>query len=385
MGANEVTPINVLDLRDTYEIGGPGKTILETYRAVDPARFRLHLGVFAAAGEDAETPFVTAARGCGMPVHVLRGSNQYDPRLIWRLAGLVSSLDIDLVHAHEVKSDVIAYLASFLRRTPIVTTMHGWIGNSPKQRFLIGLDKRVARRFDCVISVSEQMTRALHEAGVRPARVQLVHNAIVIERYRRTGAVGFLRKLLGRTIVGPVAVSIGRLSREKGHAELVQAVSIAAQRGHRLSVVLAGDGPERANLTQQVEASGLSEWVHLAGHVDRPEQLLEEADLAVLPSHTEGLPNAALEALAMEVPVLATRVGGTPDVIIDGETGRLVEAHAPMALADALVEFLSDPAPWKRMAERGRALVERQFNFDARTRTIESIYAGLVARARHLD
>lgn len=377
-----VRPITVLDLRDTYEVGGPGKTILETYRAVDPARFHLHLGVFATSDENAETPFVAAARRYGMPVHVLRGANQYDPRLIWRLADLVRRLDVDLVHAHEVKSDVIAYLASFLARTPIVTTMHGWIGNSPKQRFMIGLDKRVVRRFDCVISVSEQMTQALHEAGVPPARVRLVHNAIVIERYRRTGSVGFLRELLGGPIEGPVVVSIGRLSREKGHADLIEAVRLAAGSGHHLSLVLAGDGPERASLEAQIDAAGLRAHVHLPGYLDRPERLLEEADLTVLPSHTEGLPNAALESLAMNVPVLATRVGGTPDVITDGETGRLVEAHAPAQMADALVEFMVNPDPWRRMAERGRQLVERQFNFEARTRAVESLYHSLVADAR---
>jgi glycosyltransferase involved in cell wall biosynthesis len=375
-----VRPLNVIDLRDTYEVGGPGKTILETFRAIDASSFRLHLGVFARQDESAETPFVSAAREYGMPVHVLRSSSQYDPRLVSRLARLIEELEIDLVHAHEVKSDVLTYLASFIRPVPILTTLHGWIGNSPKQRLLIGVDKLIARRYDRVIAVSEKMRQELHDAGVPPERVVLVHNAIVLENYRRTGQRGFLAEVVGRAVPGPVVVSIGRLSHEKGHADLIEALGQAASRGCRMTAVLAGDGPERPALERQIARLGLQDSVHLPGYIDRPQRLLEDADLSVLPSHTEGLPNAALEALAMEVPVLATRVGGTPDVITDGETGRLVEAKAPEALAAALMDFAADPAPWRRMAERGRTMVVSRFDFRARTRRMEDLYLEMTGR-----
>ena len=93
--------------------------------------------------ESGDTPFLAAARECGIPVHVVRGFNQYDPRVISQLAGLVKRLGIDVVHAHEVKSDVIAFLSSRLQAVPIITTLHGWIGNSARQRSLIALDRYV--------------------------------------------------------------------------------------------------------------------------------------------------------------------------------------------------------------------------------------------------
>jgi len=375
-----VRPLNVLDLRDTHEIGGPGKTILETFREIDIDRFRLHLGVFLTRHEGADTPFIRAARQYGMPVHVIRGFNQYDPRLIWRVAGLVKALDIDIVHAHEVKSDVIAYLSSRLHRVPIVTTLHGWIGNSVRQRVFIALDRRIVRRFDRVIAVSNGIRDEALATGLAAGSVRLVHNAIVLERYRRTGARGFLASLIGRTPSGPVVASIGRLSAEKGHADLIAALGLVVARGHKVCAVLAGDGPEQPKLREMIRALGLDDSVHLPGYVSHPERLLEETDLMVLPSHTEGLPNAALEALAMEVPVLATRVGGTPEVITDGETGRLVDARSPQALAEGIAAFLTDPVPWKRMAKAGRSMVERQFDFQARTRRMETIYAELAGR-----
>ena len=375
-------PINILHLRDTHEVGGPGKTILETFRAIDAARFRPHLAVFLTRHEAGESPFVAAARECGMPVHFIRGYNQFDPRMIWRVVKLVKALNIDIISAHEVKSDAIAYLASLLHPVPIVTTLHGWIGNSPKQRLFIALDRLIVRRFDRVIAVSGRIRDEVHAAAVPADKVRLLHNAIVIERYVRTGRRGFLGELLGRPLAGPVIASIGRLSPEKGHLDLIEALGIAAARGCRMSAVLVGDGPERQRLTERIQALGLQESVHLPGYLNQPERVLEDTDLAVLPSHTEGLPNAALEALVMEVPVLATRVGGTPEVITDGETGRLVEPRSPQALADALMDFVKDPQHWKQMAQRGRLQVENRFNFTTRTRELEAIYLELAQGRR---
>ncbi len=198
-----VRPIRVLDLRDTYEIGGPGKTILETYRAVDASRFHLELGVFVTRHEAGNTPFVEAARGYGMPVHLIRGRNQYDPRMIWSVAQLVKTHGIDIVHAHEVKSDVITLLAARLHPMRTITTLHGWIGNSVKQRVLIALDRRIAQAFDRVIAVSAPIRDELAAAGVRAGRLRLLHNAIVLERYRRSGTFRISRATARRARVGP--------------------------------------------------------------------------------------------------------------------------------------------------------------------------------------
>jgi glycosyltransferase involved in cell wall biosynthesis len=377
-----VHQIRVLDLRDTREIGGPGKTILETFRAIDSARFELHLGVFLRRDESERNPFIEAARACGMPVHVLRGYNQYDPRLIWRLARLVKRLDIDIVHAHEVSSDVLTYLASKLHRVAIMTTLHGWIGNNAKQRLLMALDRRILPSFDRVLVVSEQIRDALHAQGVPGENMLLLRNAIVVERYRRTGQRGFLASLVGAPLKAPVIASIGRLSPEKGHRDLIDALAIAASRVYRVSAILAGDGPDRTALSEKIRALGLEDSVYLPGYVSEPQRILEEADLVVLPSHTEGLPNAALEAMVMEVPLLATRAGGTPEVVTDRETGRLVAPRSPEALAGGIIDFLTHPAPWTEMARRGREVVERRFNFQTRTRHLETIYAELAAGSR---
>jgi len=367
-------PLSILHLRDTHEIGGPGKTILETHRAIDRGRFQLHLGVFLRHGEPEDSPFIAEARRYGMPVHFIKGCHAYDLRLIRQVIDLVKTYQIDIVHAHEVKSDVIAYLAARSYPVPIVTTLHGWIGNNFKDRLFIKLDKRVVRGFDRVIAVSRRIEEELLAAGVPGERLRMVHNAIVVERYQRIGRRGALAEILGRSIPSPVIASIGRLSPEKGHADLIDAIGIVSSRGQKVSLVLIGDGPERPKLNHQINALGLQGTVHLPGYVQEPQRLLEEIDLMVLPSHTEGLPNAALEALLMEVPVLATEVGGTPEVISDRETGRLVPASSPECLAEGILEFLAVPESWKQMASRGKDMVKMNFDFRARTRKLEAIY-----------
>lgn len=367
-------PLNILHLRDTYEIGGPGKTILETFRAIDHDRYALHVGVFQNHGEPDDTPFTRAADEYGMPVHRIVGSHPYDPRVVGRVAALVDRLGIDIVHAHEAKSDVVSWLLRRRRDVPIMTTVHGWIGNSRKDRFLVSLDQRILRGFDCVIAVSGLLRDQLAASGVPEGRLRMLHNAIVLDKYKRNGRRGYLEGLVGRPLPGPVVATIGRLSPEKGHADFVDALGIAASRGCRVSAVLAGDGPCRSALAERIRRAGLEGWVHFVGHVSRPADVLEESDLMVLPSHTEGLPNVVLEAFAMEVPVLATPVGGTPEVVADGVTGRLVPVRSPERMAESIMAFASDPASWRRLTAEARRVVEREFDFTVRTRRLEAIY-----------
>lgn len=366
----------VLDLRDTFEIGGPGKTIIETYRAIDRRCFDMHVGVFA-RHQDERSPFIDAARNAGLPVHRIVAGSPYDPRIIRQIVHLIDTLGVDIVHAHEVISDVMTLAAGRFRGVPTMTTLHGWIGNSFKQRALIALDRRVVRGLDAVVAVSQRMFDEIKDDGYRPRQLRLLHNAIVLDNYVRTGKRGYIASRIGRAVPSPVIVSIGRLSVEKGHADLVDAVAQVISSGHQCSLVLAGDGAERQSLEQRATRHGIRGLVHFTGYVEEPARILEDADLAVLPSHTEGLPNAALEALAMQVPLVATRVGGTPEVVTHGETGWLVPARDPAALSAAIVDALTRPEFAGTMVARGRRSVEERFDFRARTRSLEALYVEL--------
>lgn len=370
-------PINILHLRDTYEIGGPGKTILETAAYIDKG-FRMQIAVFKTRKEPYDSPFTNEARRRGLPVHFIEGFNQYDPLMIRRLVGLVRKLDIDILHAHETKSDIIGYLASRFSDVRLVTTSHGWISNSLKQRVMTRLDKLALRSYDRVIAVSDEIRKELSASGCK--NLTLLHNGIVVENYRNTGKRGYLRKLAGIEKNAPVIGSIGRLSAEKGHKDLVLAVSEVVKAGHDVSCFLVGDGPERGGIESLINELSLGSHVFLTGYIRTPQPALEDFDLMVLPSYTEGLPNAVLESLLMDVPVIATAVGGTPEIIESGVNGVTVNPARPDEIAGRIIEFLNNRGLYREMAKRGKKDVIERFNFAGRTRSLEKIYSEVMLR-----
>ncbi|HWR97501.1 MAG TPA: glycosyltransferase family 4 protein [Candidatus Methanoperedens sp.] len=373
--------IRVLHLRDTDEIGGPGKTILETMSRIDPERFRLHLGVFESTPAGRETPFVKEAKQRGLSVHAIQGRNPFDLSMVSKLERLVRQLKIDIVHSHETLSNAYGYLAARRAGARTVSTMHGWIDNGIKDKLRIWMDKQLMRRFDLSIAVSEAMRRQVITEGIPPERVRVLHNCIVSSMYRPEGERGYLAKLLGRPLERPIVGCVGRLSPEKGQKDFLAAASIVLGLGTKASFVLAGDGPEREALATMARELGIAERVHVLGYQREMVALYRDLDLMVLPSHTEGLPNVVLESLLMRTPVVATDVGGTAEIVTHRETGILVEKRRPEAIARAISEFLESPGIFQQMAEAGRRRVLQEFNFTDRTRKLERIYTE-VARLR---
>lgn len=374
--------INILHLRDTHEIGGPGKTILETVSHIDNSRFKLHIGVFKTRREKEDSPFVTEGRRRGFSVHSIDSFNQFDPRIVLGVIRLVNELGIDLIHTHETKSDIIGLMAARCSGRPVITTVHGWIFNTLKQRIYIGMDKKSLRYFDRVIAVSEKMRNELLACSVPRERIDLLHNGIVVENYKNSGKRGFLNTLAQCAKNRPVIGTVGRLSREKGHRDLVIAVSLILKQGLDISCFIIGDGPEREHLEKLISDLSLQNNVFLTGYLREPQRAIEDLDLFVLPSYTEGLPNVVLESLLMDVPVIATRVGGTPDVIENGTHGVLVEPGSPADLAAAITDFSGDPKKYRLMAQAGKNQVITRFNFTNRTRQLENIYEDVIQAAR---
>jgi glycosyltransferase involved in cell wall biosynthesis len=367
-------PVHILHLRDTDEVGGPGKTILETANHIDRDRFTVSVGVFRRRSETGETPFMEEARRYGVDVFEIRSRGRYDPGILREVAALVRRRKIDLLATHESKSDILGILVSKWCRIPVVSTMHGWITNDRKQRVYHRIDKRIARYFDGVIVVNRVIRDTLIREGVRPEIVHLLHNSIVTEKYFRDGETGYLGRSAGRVLPSPVIGTLGRVSPEKGQADFVEAAALVARRGYAAHFVIVGDGPDSGTIRRMIEEKGLTDSVTMTGYLRDPRRVLQEFDLMVLPSHTEGLPNVVLEAFMMNVPVISTAVGGVPEVIRDGENGVLIPPGKPEEMAAAIVDFLDFPQRHASMARAGKETVRERFDFKARTRKLEAIY-----------
>ena len=374
--------IRILHLRDTYEVGGPGKTILETVSHIDKSLFSVSIGVFSNGIGSEATPFISEARIRGITIHEIRSRGRYDPWIVREIISLLKKLKIDILHTHEARSDLLGCLAAKIGNTPVVTTMHGWIANSRRQQTITKINKWATRFFTHVIVVNTPMRDALLKEGIPSPIISVLHNCIVKENYYRDCQAGYISQSVGREIGSPVIGTLGRLSPEKGHVDFVEAAAIVISRGYKAHFVIVGDGPETGKIDGMVAGKGLENSVTLTGYLRDPRRVLQDFDLMVLPSYSEGLPNVVLESLMMEVPVIATAVGGVPDIIRHGQEGVLIPPGDPGMMAQSIMDFLDDPIKHKTMALKGKKIVEDRFDFKIRTMKLEKIYIEIMGKVR---
>jgi glycosyltransferase involved in cell wall biosynthesis len=192
----------------------------------------------------------------------------------------------------------------------------------------------------------------------------VIRNAARIGGFPTPNAIGRARLAAFAPSPGNFLIVTGaRLSADKGINVLIEAAHRVVEQHPGARFIVFGAGPEKHHLEQLIQMNDLGHAFALAGFNDSLDQLLPNADIMALPSLTEGLPNIVLEASAAGVPVVATAVGGTPEAVVDGETGLLVAAEDPVALADAINKLLADPARRERMGRAGREFVRTEFSF----------------------
>ena len=365
-------PVRVLHLRDSPWVDGPGRTILETATRIDRERVDYHVGAFV-PDPAAPHPLVEALRARELPVHPIEDRGGVGREMVERLVALLDSLGTEVLHTSEFRSNVLALLCR--RRRPdlrLVSTAHGWIANDLRGKAYTFADRVLLRRFDRVILVSRAMRRRLPRWWVPDSRVSVLHNALMTDSYGRDVLNLPRRPVDARGEVR--LLNVGRLSPEKGQVLLLQAVAGLLPEYPGLAVWFAGTGPLQGHLEAEASRLGLDGRVRFLGYVADMPALYREVDLVVQSSLTEGLPNVMLEVAYLGVPVVATDVGGTREVIEHGRNGWLVEGGSLPALTEGLRRFLQAPTEFEAMARRGRTRIEAEFSIDARTEKQAELY-----------
>jgi glycosyltransferase involved in cell wall biosynthesis len=243
---------------------------------------------------------------------------------------------------------------------------------------------RVNLRFvDRVVAVSDGQAARVRKAGVPGNRLAVIRNAARLHAFA-TPAPEYRAKLRSHfpadTPVSHVVLAAGRLSPEKGFAVLLDAAAELLKTNPHCGFVLFGDGAERAKLEARTRELGVADHFRMPGFTPELDKYLPFADVVVLPSFTEGLPNVALEASAAGVPVVATAVGGTPEVVADGDTGYLVPSGQPAALAGKLRALLDSAELRARMGTAGRNRMQAEFTFAAQADRYAELFHGLTRR-----
>jgi glycosyltransferase involved in cell wall biosynthesis len=238
---------------------------------------------------------------------------------------------------------------------------------------------RVVGRADAFIANSAELRRELIQARFPSEHVLHISNGVDVEHFRPGPQHSEYRRQTNLP-PGPLVLFVGRLDPQKGVATLLAAARSLIPTIPELRVVLLGDGPLRSELEANVRQAGLSERVLFRGVVENVAPYLQAADVFVLPSLGEGMPNALLEAMATGLPCIATGVGGTMDVVTDGEDGLLVEPGNAVHLADALIRLLKDPAARDRLGRAARQTVERTYSLEQMSGEYLRVYQALASR-----
>jgi glycosyltransferase involved in cell wall biosynthesis len=287
------------------------------------------------------------------------------------LARHLHGLGPDVLVTHGIKADVLGHWAAGWLRLPRIACLRGFTAENWRVRTYEMIYRRSLVKAQRIVAVSRATARLAEDLGASSRRVRVVHNAY----YPRPVSNG-PRNLKAAWALAPgttLIVAAGRLSPEKGHEVLIEAVSALASRRKIVCAVL-GEGPLGARLRSLTDSRGLSQCLRFLGYQEDVPGYFAEADLVVNPSHSEGLPNVVLEAFAAGTPVVATRVGGTEELVEDGVTGWLVQPGDPSALASAMEEAIARPDERSCRARRARSRLRGEFSAERQTESWHAVY-----------
>jgi glycosyltransferase involved in cell wall biosynthesis len=355
--------------------GGPERQILGICRHL-PEPFRCVSLLFEEGGR--HRAMLGQLRSHGLEVIELKRNTPHYPAMVREVAGELQRIGADVLITHGYKPDLVGRPAARRAGIPVAAVVHGWTAATLKVRLYEALDRLCLRGMDRVVCVSEGQAVKVRRAGVPPGLVVVNHNAIDWEPFARPDPEyrGRLRAFFPsppERIVG----AAGRLSPEKGFGVLVEAASRVIRADPTIGFVHFGDGPLRAAVSRQISELGLEGRFILAGFRKDLDLFTPHWDLAVLPSFTEGLPCIALEAFAAGVPVVATSVGGIPEVVEDGLNGFLVPPGDPPALARRILDALRSEGQRSAMGRSGQERVRTHFTFEQKGIGLQKIFSEL--------
>lgn len=366
--------MNVTHLIGTNFFGGPERQILNHALRVRVHGITPQILSFAEHGKSNELLRRAAEEGIVCSELGLR--SPFHPGAVTELAGFMKSQGTDLLVGHGYKANVVGRLATWCTGIPFLAVSRGWTGESRRIRFYEFLDRLFLRLADAVVAVSEGQRQKVIACGVRPDKVLVIHNAIDLSTYPGPAEKN-MRDELGIPKDAILAATAGRLSPEKNHLGLVQAAKRVLSENPDVYFVVFGEGFLRPELEKAVADAGIRDRFFLPGFRNDVRSLLHECDIFVLPSHTEGLPNVVLEAFACRKPVVATRVGGTPEVVLHGVDGLLVPPKAMEEMGVCILTLATDPDLRMRMGTCGYEHVRSAFDFAFQTRTYLELYGSL--------
>jgi glycosyltransferase involved in cell wall biosynthesis len=366
------SPVRVLQLTSSLGFYGAEQMIMTLITALDRGSFDVRLATLEKK-RASSTAIVSAARVAGIDAVTLPCQGWLDWNAIQALKSLVEEEKIEILHCHEPKSRLYGAVVSRMTGIPMIATHHLWTGQNLRTRLVESIDAAVLHCCDKVIGVSSSVAESMRRVLVSSRRIEVIPNGIDLGSFEDELQNDEVRASLGIPRGVPVIGAVGRLDIQKAHERLIEAAREMTDAGQDAVYVIFGEGVERPHLESLVRELGLTGRVLLPGYRKDIRPYLAMMDVFVMPSRREGTPMALLEAMAMKKPVVATAVGGVPDVLRDGIDGIMLPENGD-GLGDALLKLLRDPACASQMARSGRRRVETEFSSLRMAGRYEDVY-----------
>ena len=359
-------PIHIQHVILSLQPGGLENGVINVANGLNPDRFRSSVCCLQKAGE-----FKGRLQQSHVQVHEmgLQGGNDYVLPL--KLARLFRQTRTDIVHTRNPEAFFYGFLGAKLGGIKtVIHSEHGRLFPDKRHRMLV---QRLFTRFtDKVFAVSEHLKRDLvTHVGLPASQIEVIYNGVNADKYPvdKTATRGALGISDGDIVIG----SVGRLAPVKNYDLLLRAVPGLRGR-HEVTVILVGDGPERARLEALAESLQIREQIRFLGHRDDVRDLLAAMDIFVLPSHSEGMSNTLLEAMASGTPVVTSAVGGNTEIVLDRRDGLIFPPDDLEQLHARLALLCNDEAYRKRLGEAGYARVSQAFGIRAMIAHYEQLY-----------
>lgn len=367
----------VVHLRPTNFFGGPEKQILEHCALLPGRGWSPVIMCFVDSTYGPE--LLERAGSRGIRTEAIAARSSFDPRIIGRLSARLRDLGAALLVTHGYKADIVGFHACRAAGLPMVACVRGFTGENRRIRAYEAIDRFYLRRVGTVVAVSHGSGRDLESIGIARHRLHIVPNAIDVPEDPPLPAA--LRREFSIPDVARLIVAAGRLSPEKGQDVLIEALARLVDAGARIHLVILGTGSWKDDLVRHAEKRHVGDYVHFAGFRRDVMSCFAAADLVVNPSHTEGMPNVVLEGMAVGAPVMATAVGGVPEVIEDGRTGWTVAPGSPEAMAERIAAALDDESLRQAVGEAGRAAIRQNHTFDRQADRWIALYESALGRS----
>jgi glycosyltransferase involved in cell wall biosynthesis len=374
----------ILHLIASDSVGGPEKQLLYHARNTRDAAYEVILGSFQDGAESPE--ILTLARGYGIETVSIPGGIR--PGLVDDLEQYLGEHRIDLLCTHGYKANVVGHFAAKHAGIAWVPFVDGFTAETWQVTLYERLERSLLVRSPWVVCTSPAQARELGRLRRGRHAPLVIQNAVLAPRETdRSQARTPSRNDLGFTGRSFVFGAVGRLSREKGHRFLLDAFAMLRKilPGQPVELLLLGEGREEASLRAQAKRLGIEARVCFAGFQQKTAAWMKVMDCLVHPSVAEGMPNSVLEAMLLGIPVIATAVGGVPEIVDNGHTGLLIDPASPAAMAEAMKKMVRSASLGRQLASEAKRHVEQNFSPKRQRALLEMLYSTLLRETFSLE